>query len=104
MGGILRGVYSSEANSIAHFGAVKAAIDEEKRTTNDMILLVDVENGLQTQDTGAGNPFSHKIYHFEVDPKYFRTKKVIFASEWVKSSLDALRLEKLHLKYLEAKK
>lgn len=104
VGGVVRGIFSSEDAAREYFQAVKDAVDKEIRRANDMILLVDVENGLVTKDIGEENPFSHKIYHFVVDPNAFKTQKVIFASEWVRLNLDPPRLEKLKYEYLEARK
>lgn len=104
VGGVVRGIFSSEDAADQYFKAVKRAVNNEITASNEMILKVDVENGLETNDIGDHKPFSHKIYHFVVDPKELITQKVIFASEWVRMNLDTPRLEKLKYEYLEARK
>ena len=103
MGGIVRGIFCSDNSAEEYFEKVKEAVDLEIRAPNSMILDVDVEYGLQTKDIGAQNPFSHKIYHFEVDPNTFKTQKVIFASEWVRNNLDKEKLQNEYVTQKEGK-
>jgi len=104
VGGIVRGIFCAENAANEYFKAVKRAVDQEIREPNKMMLMVDVEFGFQTKDIGDGNPFSHKIYHFVVDPNEFKTEKVIFASEWVRLNLDPIKLKKLKYEFLEERK
>jgi len=82
---------------------VASALDLEKKKPNDMMLDVDVAGGFVTKDIGDAGEFSHRIYHFEVDSTSFATTKVMFASNWIKSNLGEIRLQKLRSKYEQVK-
>ncbi len=104
MGGVIRGVLTSEQIANAYFQSVKSALDSEKKHPNDMMLDVDVANGIITKDIGDIGVFSHRIYHFELDPTTFTTTKVIFASNWIKTNLTSTRLDLFQSKYEQTKK
>lgn len=103
MGGVIRGVLTSEEKANAYFQLVKVALASEKDRPNDIILKVDGTDGLITPDIGDIGVFPHRIYHFELDLTTFMTTKVIFASEWIKSNLCSIRLGVFKSKYEQAK-
>lgn len=71
MGGVIRGVLTSESKVQEYFRLVESALDSEKKNPNDMMIDVDVPGGIKTNDIGDKGMFSHRIYHFEVDPLTF---------------------------------
>jgi hypothetical protein len=104
VGGVIRGVLTSELKANEYFESVQSALDSEKENPNDMMIKVDVAGGIKTKDIGDKGIFSHRIYHFEVDPTTFTTTKVMFASKWISSFLGEIRLGKLRSKYEQVKR
>jgi hypothetical protein len=104
VGGVIRGVLTSELKANEYFRLVKSALDSEKKNPNNMMLDVDVAGEIETNDIGDKGVFSHRIYHFEVDPTTFTATKVMFASKWISSNLGKIRLDKLRSWYDQVKR
>jgi hypothetical protein len=99
VGGVICGVLTSEEKAFEYFQLMMNALDSEKETPNWLMTKVNMPGEMVTNDIGDKGVFSHRIYHFELDPTVFRATKVVFASDWIESYLGEVRLKMLRTKY-----